>query len=182
MKNRLRIHREIFEAIRREVGDGYPLLIKLGVQDGFPGGLEFGEGLKAAEMVAVQGWDALEISQGLRGKWYDGTEWRTGIRNVDNEGYFRTWAREIKDKVDVTVIMVGGLRSRGFMEEVLQRGEADLVSLCRPLIRQPDLIGNWANGQTDPATCKSCNKCLEGLRNGHELRCWQEGSHLCNNE
>jgi 2,4-dienoyl-CoA reductase-like NADH-dependent reductase (Old Yellow Enzyme family) len=174
LENRLRIHHEIFKAMRANVGDSYPLLIKLGVEDGFPGGLDFSEGLEAAQMVAAQGWDALEISQGLRGKWYDGTEWRTGIRNVDNEGYFRTWAREIKDKVNVTVIMVGGLRSRGFMEEVLQRGEADLVSLCRPLIRQPDLIGNWANGQTDPATCKSCNKCLEGLRNGRSLQCWQE--------
>ena len=177
LKNRLRIHREILEAIRREVGDGYPLLIKLGVEDGFPGGLEFGEGLKAAQMVAAQGWDALEISQGLRGRWYDGTEWRTGINSVDKEGFFRSWAKAVKQKVDVPVIMVGGLRSPGLMEEVLQRGEADMVSMCRPLIRQPGLVGDWANGQMDAGTCKSCNKCLEGLRSGHELRCWQEGNH-----
>jgi 2,4-dienoyl-CoA reductase-like NADH-dependent reductase (Old Yellow Enzyme family) len=177
LENRLRIHHEIFKAMRNNVGDGYPLLIKLGVQDGFPGGLEFGEGLEASQMVAAQGWDALEISQGLRGKWYDGTEWRTGIHSVDKEGYFRTWAKEIKAKVDVPVIMVGGLRSPGFMEGVLQRGEADMVSMCRPLIRQPGLIGEWANGQMGTARCKSCNKCLEGLRDGHELRCWQEGSH-----
>jgi 2,4-dienoyl-CoA reductase-like NADH-dependent reductase (Old Yellow Enzyme family) len=174
LENRLRIHHETYKAMRREVGDGYPLLIKLGVQDGFPGGLEFGEGLNAAQMVAAQGWDALEISQGLRGNWYDGTEWRTGIHSVDKEGFFRSWAKEIKDKVDVPVIMVGGLRSPGLMEEVLQRGEADMVSLCRPLIRQPGLIGGWAEGQMDAATCKSCNKCLEALREGQELQCWQE--------
>jgi len=177
LKNRLRIHREILEAIRREVGDGYPLLIKLGVEDGFPGGLEFGEGLKAAQMVAAQGWDALEISQGLRGRWYDGTEWRTGINSVDKEGFFRSWAKAVKQKVDVPVIMVGGLRSPGLMEEVLQRGEADMVSMCRPLIRQPGLVGDWANGQMEPGTCKSCNKCLEGLREGQELQCWQEGNN-----
>ena len=125
LENRLRIHHEAYRAMRRKVGDSYPLLIKLGVEDGFPGGLEFGEGLEAAQMVAAQGWDALEISQGLRGKWYDGTEWRTGINSVDKEGFFRSWAKEIKAKVDVPVIMVGGLRSPGFMEEVLQRGEAD---------------------------------------------------------
>jgi 2,4-dienoyl-CoA reductase-like NADH-dependent reductase (Old Yellow Enzyme family) len=174
LENRLRIHREILKAIRREVGDGYPLLIKLGVQDGFPGGLEFGEGLKAAQMVAAQGWDALEISQGLRGKRYEGTEWRTGIHSVDKEGFFRSWAKEIKAKVDVPVIMVGGLRSPGLMEEVLQRGEADMVSMCRPLIRQPGLIGGWAEGQMDAPTCKSCNKCLEALREGQGLQCWQE--------
>jgi 2,4-dienoyl-CoA reductase-like NADH-dependent reductase (Old Yellow Enzyme family) len=175
LENRLRIHHEIFKAMRNSVGDGYPLLIKLGVEDGFPGGLEYGEGLEAAQMVATQGWDALEISQGLRGKWYDGTEWRTGINSVDREGYFRTWAKEVKEKVDVPVIMVGGLRSPGFMEEVLQQGEADLVSLCRPLIRQPGLIGDWANGQMGTARCKSCNKCLEALRDGHSLQCWKEG-------
>jgi 2,4-dienoyl-CoA reductase-like NADH-dependent reductase (Old Yellow Enzyme family) len=174
LENRLRIHHETYKAMRREVGDGYPLLIKLGVQDGFPGGLEFGEGLNAAQMVAAQGWDALEISQGLRGNWYDGTEWRTGINSVDKEGFFRSWARETKAKVDVPVIMVGGLRSPGLMEEVLQQGEADMVSLCRPLIRQPGLIGGWAEGQMDVATCKSCNKCLEALREGQELQCWQE--------
>jgi 2,4-dienoyl-CoA reductase-like NADH-dependent reductase (Old Yellow Enzyme family) len=177
LENRLRIHREILKAMRNSVGEGYPLLMKLGVEDGFPGGLEFGEGLEAAQMVAAQGWDALEISQGLRGEWYDGTEWRTAIHSVDKEGFFRTWARKIKEKVDVPVIMVGGLRSPGFLEELLQRGEADLVSLCRPLIRQPGLIGDWANGQMDTARCKSCNLCLEGLRNGHQLRCWQEGLH-----
>ena len=174
LENRLRIHDEIHKAMRREVGDGYPLLIKLGVEDGFPGGLEFGEGLIAAQMIAAQGWDALEVSQGLRGEWYDGTEWRTGIRSADTEGFFRTWAREVKLKVDVPVIMVGGLRSPAVMEEVLQLGEADMVSLCRPLIRQPGLIGDWAEGKMDAATCKSCNKCLEALRDGQSLRCWQE--------
>jgi 2,4-dienoyl-CoA reductase-like NADH-dependent reductase (Old Yellow Enzyme family) len=163
--------------MRREVGENYPLLIKLGVEDGFLGGLEFGEGLKAAQMVAADGWDALEISQGLRGRWYDGTEWRTGIHGVDKEGYFRSWAKEIKQTVDVPIIMVGGLRSPGVLEEVLHRREADLVSMCRPLIRQPGLIGAWADGHMDAATCQSCNKCLEGLREGQELQCWQEGNH-----
>jgi 2,4-dienoyl-CoA reductase-like NADH-dependent reductase (Old Yellow Enzyme family) len=174
LENRLRLHDEIFRAMRARVGDDYPLLIKLGVEDGFPGGLEFGEGLEAAQMVAARGWDALEISQGLRGKWYDGTEWRPGINSVEKEGFFRDWAREVKQKVDVPVIMVGGLRSPGFLEEVIERGEADLVSMCRPLIRQPGLIGEWADGGMSAARCKSCNKCLEGLRNGHELQCWRE--------
>jgi 2,4-dienoyl-CoA reductase-like NADH-dependent reductase (Old Yellow Enzyme family) len=174
LENRLRIHREIYMAMRNNVGDGYPLLIKLGVEDGFAGGLEFGEGLEAAQMVAAQGWDALEISQGLRGKWYDGTEWRAGINSIDKEGYFRKWAKEVKKMVDLPVIMVGGLRSPGVLEEVLERGEADMVSLCRPLIRQPGLINDWAAGQMGAARCQSCNKCLEGLRNGHELQCWQE--------
>lgn len=162
--------------MRRQVGDDYPLLIKLGVEDGFPGGLEFGEGLEAARMVAADGWDALEISQGLRGRWYDGTEWRTGIHGVDKEGYFRSWAEVVKQTVNVPIIMVGGLRSPGLLEEVLHRGEADMVSMCRPLIRQPGLIRGWAEGQMDAATCKSCNKCLEALREGQGLQCWQEAS------
>jgi 2,4-dienoyl-CoA reductase-like NADH-dependent reductase (Old Yellow Enzyme family) len=174
LENRLRFHHEIYQAMRADVGGGYPLLIKLGVEDGFPGGLEFGEGLEAAQRVAAQGWDALEISQGLRGEWYDGTEWRTRIHSVDDEGYFRTWAKEIKARVNVPVITVGGLRSPGLMEEVLQRNEADLVSLCRPLIRQPGLIADWASGKMTTAECDSCNKCLEALRDGRSLRCWLE--------
>ena len=44
LENRLRLHREILRAIRSQVGEDYPVLIKIGVQDGFPGGLEFNEG------------------------------------------------------------------------------------------------------------------------------------------
>jgi 2,4-dienoyl-CoA reductase-like NADH-dependent reductase (Old Yellow Enzyme family) len=174
LENRIRLHREIYNDIREKVGEDYPVLIKLGVQDGFSGGLELGEGSRAAQLLAQWGYDALEISQGLRGKLYEETEFRKKIKSVEHEGYFRDWCREIKSRANVPVMVVGGLKTFELMEEIIQNKEADFVSLCRPFIRQPGLVNAWKSGRRDRATCISCNKCLEVLKNGENTRCIQE--------
>ena len=161
--NRLRIHREVYRSVRREVGDDFPILIKLGVQDGFSGGLEITEGLEAAEELSKIGFDALEISQGLRGTGYEEMEFKTGVSNLKDEAYFRNWARQVKERVSVPVIMVGGFRSFSLAEEVVQRDEADLVALSRPLISESGLIARWEAGDRSRSRCISCNKCLENV-------------------
>jgi 2,4-dienoyl-CoA reductase-like NADH-dependent reductase (Old Yellow Enzyme family) len=173
LENRLRLHREIYQDIRHKLGEDYPVLIKVGVQDGFSGGLEFNEGKLAAHHLAEWGFDALEISQGLRGSGYEGTEFKTKINTLGREAYYRSWCAEIKKKVDVPVMLVGGLRTFDLMEEIVQKKEADLISLSRPLIRNPSLINDWKRGDRHRAECISCNKCLEGLRNGEKLGCLQ---------
>jgi len=173
LKNRLRIHREIYQDVRHKAGEDYPVLIKVGVQDGFPGGLDFNEGKLAAKYLAESGFDGLEISQGLRGPSYEDTEFRTKINGLDREAYFRNWCAEIKKKVDVPVMLVGGLRTFQLMEEIVQNKEADLISLSRPLIRNPSIIKDWKRGDHHRAECISCNKCFEGLIRGETLRCIQ---------
>ncbi|MFC1824129.1 NADH:flavin oxidoreductase, partial [Thermodesulfobacteriota bacterium] len=59
------------------------------------------------------------------------------------------------------------------MEEIVQKGEADFISLSRPFIREPDLIKRWESGDERKAGCISCNKCSEALRNGEMLHCPQ---------
>jgi 2,4-dienoyl-CoA reductase-like NADH-dependent reductase (Old Yellow Enzyme family) len=172
--NRLRIHQEIYQHIRAKVGEDYPVLVKIGVQDGFAGGLEFSEGKMAAQRLAQWGYDALEISSGLRGKGYETSEFRTKISKVEREAYFREWCKEIKKQVNVPIMMVGGLRTFELMEEVVQKGEADFVSLSRPFIREPDLVNAWKSGDYHRATCISCNKCFEALLQLQPLHCTQE--------
>lgn len=170
-ENRLRFHHEVYLDIRDKVGDDYPVLIKTGGADGFAGGLGFREGKAAAERFAQWGFDALEMSQGLRGAWYEETEFRTKINRVEKEAYFRDWSRQVKHAVNIPVMMVGGLRSFGLMEEVVANGEADFISLSRPLIKEPHLIHAWKNGSRDRAGCISCNKCYEQLVKGEALHC-----------
>jgi 2,4-dienoyl-CoA reductase-like NADH-dependent reductase (Old Yellow Enzyme family) len=171
LENRLRLHREIYRDMRKKAGEDYPVFIKIGVQDGFAGGLEFKEGKKAARLMAEWGFDALEISSGLRGKPYEGTEFRTRINRIEREGYFRKWCKQIKEEVNVPVMMVGGLRTPELMAEVIQKGEADLISLCRPLIREPGIINEWESGNLHRPACISCNKCYEALVKGEPLHC-----------
>ena len=173
LKNRLRIHREIYRDVRHKVGDDYPVLIKIGVQDGFPGGLEFSEGKLAAKYLAESGFDALEISQGLRGPSDEDTEFRTKLNVLDREAFFRNWCRQIKNQVEVPVMLVGGLRTFKLMEEIIQNKEADFISLSRPLIREPGIINDWKSGDRHRAKCISCNECFESLTKGKTLDCVQ---------
>ena len=172
LENRLRLHREIIRSIRSKVGSDFPVLMKLGVEDGFLGGLEFREGLPAAEILARDGLDAIEISSGLRGRGYKHSEFRTGIVRPDHEDYFRDWRRAIKQKVDIPVIMVGGLRSFDVAAEVIRDGTADLLALSRPLIREPNLLARWQEGDRTPATCVSCNLCMEALLEAKPFGCY----------
>jgi 2,4-dienoyl-CoA reductase-like NADH-dependent reductase (Old Yellow Enzyme family) len=174
LDKRLQLHHEIYHNIRAKVGTDYPVLIKIGVQDGFPGGLTFKEGKKAAGLLAQWGYDALEISQGLRGELYEGTEFRTKIDTIDREAYFAGWCREIKEEVASPVMAVGGFKTFTLMEKIIQEGGADFISLCRPFIRQPDLVKQWQRGNRDRATCISCNECLAALRRGENVRCVYE--------
>ena len=170
-ENRIRIHREICKAIRQQVGQDYPILVKLGVADAFNGGLDFSEGLEAAIILAENGADALEISQGLRGVFFQETEFRTGIDHVEQEGYFRAWAAEVKKHVSVPVMTIGGFRTFSLMESIVKNGEADYISLCRPLIREPDLVNVWRSGDLRRSKCLSCNDCIGVLKKGQPLHC-----------
>ena len=174
LENRLRLHKEVIRNIREKVGEDYPVLIKMGVQDGFAGGLSLEEGKKAAELLVGWGVDAIEVSQGLRGKYFGETEFRTKIDTIEQEAYFRNLCRCVKAVADVPVIMVGGLRSFELMEEIVMNNEADFISLCRPLIREPDLINKWLKGSRHRSRCISCNRCIEPLKKGETLRCVQE--------
>ena len=170
-ENRLRLHRDIYLDIRKQVGNTYPVLIKTGGQDGFAGGLTFREGSEAAKRFSQWGFDALEISQGLRGSWYEETEFRTKINRVEKEAYFRDWSKEVKRMVNIPVMMVGGLRSIELMEMLVEKGETDFISLCRPLIKEPHIINAWKSGNRARADCISCNKCYERLLRGETLHC-----------
>ena len=178
VENRCRLHCEILKDIKRKAGRDFPVLIKLGVQDGFEGGLVFEDGLAAAEIIAAQGnADALEISQGLSGPMdntLSNTCMKPGIVSVEGEAYFRPWAAKVKTAVGAKalVIMQGGLRTPALMEEILQKGEADLVSMCRPYIREPHLVNRWLSGDRSRATCISCNQCvIEHSLSGKTLEC-----------
>jgi 2,4-dienoyl-CoA reductase-like NADH-dependent reductase (Old Yellow Enzyme family) len=152
VENRCRFHCEVFKNVRKKVSADFPVIVKLGVQDAIAGGLKLKDGIVAAEIIAKAGdINAIEVSQGLSPGLLDfsNSSMRIGITSIEKEGYYRAWAREVKNAVKSTgilVIMQGCLRSFELMEEVVQKKEADLVSMCRPYIREPMLINRWISG------------------------------------
>jgi 2,4-dienoyl-CoA reductase-like NADH-dependent reductase (Old Yellow Enzyme family) len=171
-ENRTRIVREIYNQARKQVGDDFPILIKINTTDFLPGGTDLDEAIRVGKLLHETGFAAIETSGGMweavmRTKeelgWYPVLlpESRTGIKTKEQEAYFLPGAKAIKESTNATIMLVGGLRSFSKIEEVLQSGAADFVSLSRPLIRQPDLPDLWKSGKgPDKAECISCNACL----------------------
>jgi 2,4-dienoyl-CoA reductase-like NADH-dependent reductase (Old Yellow Enzyme family) len=168
-EKRRRFHVEVMRAARRVVGADYPIWIKLGLQDYADDGLELAEGLETLKVLVGEGLSAAEISAGV------GARAARVSRPEDEERpYFREESAEAKRAVDIPVMLVGGIRSLSMAEDIVRGGDADMISMSRPLIREPDLIGRWQRGDMAPAKCISCAKCLGAGLRGEPLACEEE--------
>jgi 2,4-dienoyl-CoA reductase-like NADH-dependent reductase (Old Yellow Enzyme family) len=157
LENRMRFLHNVCKTVRTQVGAAYPVLIKLGIMDGVEGGLSAEEGAQVAARLADWGLDAIEISGGIGGSRSFNT--RTGIRSSSDEAYFRPLARQVKALTHLPVALVGGFRSKAVMEDVLNSGDAEFISLCRPLICEPDFPNRLRSGIQDRSRCLSANLC-----------------------
>ncbi len=157
LENRMRFPLEILRRIRQAVGDNYPVLIKLNSEDFVEGGLTIEEGSQIARALSREGIDAIEISGGMMESGNHIA--KPGIKEEEDEAYFLTNAKKFREVIDVPLILVGGLRSYGLVEQLIEGGEADMVSMSRPFIREPDLVNRWKQGDTRKADCISCNGC-----------------------
>ena len=153
-ERRLRFLREVTHAVRAQVGPDYPMLIKFGMQDGVEGGLTAELGAQVISLMAAMGLDAVEISGGLRAN-----NSKKGIRRPSEEAYFRPLAQLARPVTALPLALVGGMRTRGVMEAVLAAGEADFISLCRPLISEPDFPNRLKTGEQEKSRCISSNNC-----------------------
>jgi 2,4-dienoyl-CoA reductase-like NADH-dependent reductase (Old Yellow Enzyme family) len=93
------------------------------------------------------------------------------------ESYNLQGARAIRQSLggSVPLMLVGGMRRRQQMEAVLNDGDADLISMSRPFIREPSLVNRFREGKSDAVSCVSCNLCFAAVFNNLPLRCYREG-------
>lgn len=170
LKNRSRIHLEVCRAVREAVGESYPLLIKMNCRDFADNGLELEDSIEAIQGLEASGLDAMELSGGLvtGGKLSPS---RPGITSEAQEAFFREEARAFRQKIRIPLILVGGVRSFGVAETLVQEGVADYISMSRPLIREPDLIQRWKEGDRQRAACNSDNLCFGPGMKGEGVYC-----------
>jgi len=149
--------RRIVAGVRESLGDDYPLLIKLGTHDGpgVEGGLTVEDTLQVGRWLEEWGVDAIETSGGI-----DSSSSRAKKDNPDDKPYFLEIAARFKAALGIPVISVGGYRSLAAMKEAVESGRADMVALCRPLIREPGLVNSFKSGEKETSDCVSCNGCL----------------------
>lgn len=170
IEKRMRFLREVCKVVREKVGAEYPVLIKLGMMDGVDGGLTSDDGTQVVAALEDMGFDAVEISGGISGT--KNLNIQKGIRSEAEEAYFLPLARQARPVTRLPIILVGGFRSRTVMEQVLNDGYADFISLCRPLITEPNLPNLMKLGLKDKSRCLSANNCwAENPGDGIACKC-----------
>lgn len=157
IENRARMVLETYKAIRAKVGPDYPVLIKINSEDFIEQGMTFADCKYVCRKLADLGISAVEISGGT----FATQPGKGVIRAVtpETESYFKPYAAEIAQEIKAPVILVGGNRDVEKLNEVVNQTAIEYISLCRPLIRESDLINRWQK-DTAPAKCTSCNKCF----------------------
>jgi len=165
VENRARVLLEVLRGAKAACGRGFPVIVKLNSTDFLEGGLTLDDAVRIARLLEAEGIDAIEVSGGMAeaGR---GSVW-PGLRSRDEEGYFVENAARIKRAVGVPVFGLGGIRTLAVAERIVEESRADLISLSRPLIRDPFLVKRFRQGLASGSECTSCNKCF----NPRGIRC-----------
>jgi 2,4-dienoyl-CoA reductase-like NADH-dependent reductase (Old Yellow Enzyme family) len=166
-ENRRRFKLEVIRRLRRILGADYPLLIKFGVMDDKDEGLTLNEGVQIAREMEKAGINGIEVSGGI------GTS--DEVRKLKGlEPAFRERAAAVKRMVGVPVALVSGIRKLETAIDIIESGDADIVSMSRPFIREPQLVWRWEKGNRKAAKCISCNKCRPIILRGEMMECGEE--------
>jgi 2,4-dienoyl-CoA reductase-like NADH-dependent reductase (Old Yellow Enzyme family) len=155
---------KIIQALRRTIGPDFPILVKLGLLDYHPAGKPIIEGLQTAVAVVKAGVDAVEVSEGLEEIPFH------HIRPKGVKPYYLDECRQLKSIIDKPVILVGGMRRLSDIQNVVENGMADAVSMCRPFIMDQHIVRKLQDGTLKGSRCVSCNKCLPLMHKG-QLQC-----------
>lgn len=155
---------EVFKAMRRRVGDDFPIGIKLNSADFQRGGFTEKESLGVIKALAKAGIDLVEISGGT----YEEPAMQ-GLRKASTasrEAYFLEFAEKVRAAVDVPLMVTGGFRSRAGMEAALQSGAMDVVGLGRIFAIEPDAPARLLRGEETRQRVQSLStgiKYLDGM-------------------
>ncbi len=168
-ENRARLVLELVHELKEGAGEDFPVMIKMNASDFREGGMTADDAAEVASILAAGGICAIEPSCGGAGASY--TPSGPVAKDEWHEGYLIQYAARMKEAVDVPIMVVGGLRDLKMMEDVVTSGKGDLISMCRPFIREPDLISRWLSGDTSPSRCDSCDGCLRVTERSEKLRC-----------
>jgi NADPH-dependent 2,4-dienoyl-CoA reductase/sulfur reductase-like enzyme len=150
------------------VGSDYPILCRINGDDYIEGGLTLEEAKKIAQMLEAAGVDALHISGGI----YDSPVPVTTGPMALPRGNMVHLAAGIKKVVNVPVIAVGRINDPELAETILQEGKADLVSMGRALLADPELPMKAAAGALDDMRkCTACDECIARLFFNESIAC-----------
>jgi len=195
LERRLRFPSSVIEEVRRLLGPGFPILVKMNLLDGFAGGLTVEEAVRVAGRYEEAGASALVLSCGftaktplymLRGQVPMKEFMRHEKSALNKMGLFlfgklfvRAYpftelfllpeALRLRGAVRLPLILIGGVCSLENMRQALTAG-FDFVQVGRATIRDPNLVAKMQRGELAASDCDHCNRCV-GEISGGPVRC-----------
>jgi 2,4-dienoyl-CoA reductase (NADPH2) len=159
LENRLRFPTEVVRATRAAVGPNSIIVFRLSMLDLVEGGSTWDEVVALARAVEAAG--ATLINTGIG--WHEARI--PTIATMVPRGAFTWVTRRMKGEVKIPVVTTNRINDPAVAEGVLARGDADMVSMARPLLADADFVAKAAQGRADEInTCIACNQaCLDQI-------------------
>ena len=166
-ENRMKLPVAIVERIREAVGEGFIIIYRLSMLDLVEGGSSFDEVVMLGKAIEKAG--ASIINTGIG--WHE-ARIPTIATKVPRAAF--TWVTaKYMDSFTIPVITSNRINTPEKAEEVLARGDADMVSMARPFLADPDFVNKVYEGRADEInTCIGCNQaCLDHIFGGQMTSC-----------
>ena len=163
-QDRMTFGLECVTAMRKAVGNHYPIFVRLGVTDEAPGGITPTDAADYAVELDKDSVDCINVSVGT-GSTTDYASYASPVKKSP-AGTYAHLAEAIKRSVSVPVVGVGRINTPKIAEDILSKKQADLVAIARQLICDPSWVKKAIENRSDEIIpCNSCN-----------TYCWCRGS------
>ena len=166
-ENRMRLPIEVVKRARAAVGDDFIIIYRLSMIDLVPNGSTFDEVVQLAREIEKAG--ASIINTGIG--WHE-ARIPTIATSVPRAAF--AWVtKKLMGQVGIPVITSNRINTPAVAEDVLATGCADMVSMARPLLADPDFVAKAMAGRADSiAPCIACNQaCLDHTFGGKISSC-----------
>ncbi|MBU2999154.1 NADPH-dependent 2,4-dienoyl-CoA reductase [Roseovarius nubinhibens] len=166
-ENRMRLPLEIVRRTRAALGEDFIIIYRLSMIDLVPNGSTFDEVIELAQRIEAAGASILNTGIG----WHE-ARIPTIATSVPRAAF--TWVTaKLMGKVSIPVITSNRINTPAVAEQVLASGSADMVSMARPFLADPDFVAKAARGEADQiAPCIACNQaCLDHTFSGKISTC-----------
>lgn len=167
-ENRARFTRLVIDEVRKQVGPFFPIFVRISADEFLDGGNTLDDCIDYLQYFG-DNVDVYDVSAGLNGS----IQYQLDA-NYMPDGWRSYMARRVKEAYGKPVVTVGNIRDPKVAEDILARGDADLIGMGRGLIADPDWVNKVEFGHEDDIRkCISCNAGCAGHRIGlnQPIRC-----------
>ncbi|MGH8420642.1 MAG: FAD-dependent oxidoreductase [Pseudomonas sp.] len=166
-ENRMRLPVEIVRRVREAVGSNFIIIYRLSMLDLIEGGSTWEEVVQLAKAIEQAG--ATLINTGIG--WHE-ARIPTIATKVPRAAFVKVTAK-MRGSVSIPLITTNRINTPEVAEQVLAEGDADMVSMARPFLADPDFVNKAATGRGDEInTCIGCNQaCLDHTFGGKLTSC-----------